>query len=310
MNLKAMSFSVFTLSNVIGASVGNQSSTLITIIENDVVPTAGIIQFSGSAYMVSENASTILLTITRTNGSYGSVNVDINTIDGSALAAEHYQQIVETLTFLDGEISQTVLITIIDNADFGGDKNFNVSLSNLQGDATLSNYATASITIVEDEPPPPAGILQLSGESYSVESGQENIVITVVRTEGSFGNVSVDYPVYENSESTLTSGAVYFVDGQISQTITLNVVDYNIDENTEFVTVTLSNTSNAVLGDIQSAKVLLQDEDLVDEPLADESPESGKGSSSSGSFTIEIFVLFMLIFYGLRYQYNRKIKRD
>jgi len=256
----------------------------VTIIEDDEVPSAGVIQFSGANYQVDENAGTLLLTITRTNGSFGSasVDVDVTTVDGTAIAGEDYLAASETLMFLDGDTSQTILITIFDDADYAGDESFNVVLSNLIGDATLGNPSTATITIVEDEAVPASGILQLSGDDYSVSEGQGSVTITVQRIDGSYGDVSVDYSITDGtaingSDYSSADGTLYFINGETSQTITVDIVDDRTDEATESFVITLSNPSNTTLGDIQTATVAIEDND---ETAVVQLPRSNNGGGS------------------------------
>ncbi len=254
------------LSNVVGTSLGNQSTSTIAIVEDDEVPPAGVIQFSGASYSVDENAGSILITVTRANGSFGSARVNVATVDGTAIADEDYLTPTETLTFLDGETSQTISIIILDDVEYESNESFNLVLSNLEGDAALGNPDTVTVTIVEDDAIPPAGVLQLSGNSYTVNEADGGVIITVQRTEGSHGDVSVDYSVTDNqaingSDYSVSDGTLYFGDGEMSQTITIDIIDDRLDEVTETLTVSLSNAVSATLGSIQTASVSITDND-------------------------------------------------
>ena len=273
------------LSNVIGTSLGNQSTSTVTIVEDDEVPPAGIIQFSGASYSVNENAGSVLVTVTRANGNFGnaSVNIDVTTVDGTAIADQDYLASTETLTFLDGETSQTISITILDDVDYEGDENFNVVLSNVVGDATLGNPASATVTIVEDDAVPPAGIVQFSGASYSVSEGDGTLTVTVQRTEGNYGDGSVDYSFSDGtavngSDYSSTDGTLYFSDGEISQTITITINEDSVDEVNETFNVSLSNPSNVSLGSLQSTTVSIVDND--ERPVTEPQRSSGGGALS------------------------------
>jgi serine protease AprX len=121
----------------------------------------GTLQFSTSRYRVAENVATISTTVSRTAGSVGSVSIDFASRDGTALAAEDYQATSGTLTFLDGETSQTITISILDDALVEGDENFSLLLSNATGGARLGRQTTANVDITDDDedvpPPPPPG---------------------------------------------------------------------------------------------------------------------------------------------------------
>lgn len=282
-----------TLSSVVGSELGNQSTSTVTIVEDDEVPLAGVIQFSGASYSVDENAGSVLLTITRTNGSSGDVSVELTTQDGTASSNEKYQTFIDVLTFLDGETSQTVSIEIYDDAVYQGNETFNVVLFNLVGDASLGNPSTATVTIVEDEPVPVAGVLQFSGDSYSVNEGDSSVTITVQRTDGSYGDVSVDYSIVDGSavngnDYLSIDATLYFADGEMSQTIVIDVMDDNVDENTETLTVALTNPINITSGSIQSATVSIEDND--DAPVVEEPPTNNGGGGS-----VNLWLLFGVV---------------
>jgi len=277
------------LSNIVGTELGNQSTSVIIIAEDDEVPPAGIIQFSGATYSVDENASTVLLTITRANGSYGSSSVDVSTIVGAALDGEDYWFITETVMFFDGDTSKTITITILDDDVYEGDESFNVVLSNLVGEATLGNPSTAIVTIIENDEIPLAGILQFSGESYSVNERAGSVTITVQRIDGSYGDVSVDYSVTDGdaingSDYSVSDGTLYFIDGEMSKTIIIDIIDDALDEVTETLIVNLSNPINAVLGNNQTASVSILDND--NPPSSDYDSKSSGGGGSFGYWLI------------------------
>jgi len=282
------------LSNVNGSESGNQSTSVITIVDDDEVPPAGVFQFSGTDYSVDEDAGTVLLTITRTNGSYGSVSVDLNTFDGTAVSDDYFS-ITETLFFLDGETSRTATLAILDDSIYEGDKNFSVVLSNITGEATLGNPSTTTVTIIEDDETPPSGKLQLSGSTYSVNEGDGSVKIMVLRTDGSHGDVSVDYSTAANNATTNTDytsadGTLYFGDSEISQSITVSVIEDDVDEDTENFMVTLTDPHNALLGSIQSAVVTIEDNDY--NPVVE---DLSKNRGGGGSFDASLIALLLML---------------
>ncbi|MFC1363576.1 MAG: hypothetical protein G8D61_07945 [gamma proteobacterium symbiont of Ctena orbiculata] len=112
----------------------------------------GQLDFENSSYSVDENAGTITVNVIRSGGSAGDITVDYATSDGTALAAEDYQQASGTLTFLDGETSQSFTVTILDDTVFEGDETLDLTLSNATGGASLGAQSAAGLTIVEDDP--------------------------------------------------------------------------------------------------------------------------------------------------------------
>jgi subtilisin family serine protease len=121
---------------------------------NKILP--GTLQFSSSAYTVNENGSSITITVTRTGGNYGAIAVNYITSNGSATAGSDYNISNGTLNWNDGETANNIFtVSITDDSDFKGDENFTVSLSNPTGGTSIGTQNQATITIVENESPPP-----------------------------------------------------------------------------------------------------------------------------------------------------------
>jgi len=123
-------------------------------IVTSVAPAAGSLQFSAPGFSVAESALSVPITVVRTGGSAGAVSVDYATSDDSATAGSDYTASAATLSFADGETSQSFSVAILDDTLFEGDEGFSVTLSNIAGGASLGTPATAGVTITEDDPPP------------------------------------------------------------------------------------------------------------------------------------------------------------
>jgi subtilisin family serine protease len=119
-------------------------------------PQPGNLQFSRTSYSIAEDGGSILITVTRTGGSAGTVTVDYATAGGSATAGEDYGETNGTLTFLNGETSQTFTVNILDDADYEGDEQLSLALAGPTGGATLQSPSSAVLTILENDQPGPA----------------------------------------------------------------------------------------------------------------------------------------------------------
>jgi hypothetical protein len=276
------------LSNVTGgASLGTQTSSVVTITENDPVPPAGSLQFSGAAYSVIEDGLTVTLTVTRSGGSFGAISVDYNTADDSATAGSDYTAKAGTLNFSDGDTaSKSITVSILDDTTYEGDETFTVNLSNPSGGASLGAQNSSTVTITENDPTPPAGSLQFSGTGYTVA---ENVAggiatITVTRSGGSFGAVSVDYSTVDgtavaSSDYTTSSGTLNFIDGEISKTFTVTILDDTVYEGDETLTVNLSNvTGGASIGSPAISEITITENDPV--------PPAGSLQFSGASYSV------------------------
>jgi subtilisin family serine protease len=112
----------------------------------------GSLQLGSPAYGVDEHVERLTVTVTRTDGSAGDVSVDYASSDGLAVAGADYQAVSGTLQFLEGEVSQTLSIPILDDQLYEGDEEFGLTLSNPQGGATLGSISSAAVTILDDDP--------------------------------------------------------------------------------------------------------------------------------------------------------------
>jgi len=111
---------------------------------------AGTFQFSQTDYRVDENSGLVNFEVARSLGSQGEVSVNYMTSDGSAKANLDYIPANGILTWADGETSpKSFTVTITDDAYFGDEETFKVSLFNPTGGATTDLPAT--ITIVNDD---------------------------------------------------------------------------------------------------------------------------------------------------------------
>jgi hypothetical protein len=111
----------------------------------------GTIQFDPVAYKASERDGSVELTITRTDGTDGVVEVSYQTISGTAIANEDYIPDSDNIQFKDGEATRTITIFLIDDLvdDLEPDKSFTVLLSNTRDGATLGAEDTATITLTD-----------------------------------------------------------------------------------------------------------------------------------------------------------------
>ena len=274
-----------TLSNAVGgASLGTPAAASVTITENDPVPPAGSLQYSGASYGVAEDGGSVLLTVTRTGGSFGEVSVDYSTLDGTATAGSDYTSTSGTLTFADGVTSQAFSVPVLDDTDYEGNESFTVQLSNATGGATPGSPSLATVTIQENDPTPPAGSLQLSGATYSVAENGGSVLLTVTRSGGSFGTVTVDYATVDGSAAagsdySATSGTLSLAGGVTSASFPVAVLDDAVYEGNESFAVVLSNpTGSASLGSPWSAAVVINENDAV--------PPAGSLHFSGASYTI------------------------
>ena len=248
---------------------------MLTIVDNDTSP-AGTLQLSAASYSVNENGGSATITVTRTGGSTGAVGVTLTTSNGTATAGSDYTAVTQTVSFANGDTAnKTVTIPILDDTLVEGNETVNITLSTPTGGATLGSPATAVLTIVDNDTSP-AGTLQLSAASYSVNENGGSVTITVTRTGGSAGAVGVSFAT---SNGTATAGSDYtavtqtvsFANGDTAnKTVTIPILDDTVVEGNETVNITLSTpTGGATLGSPATAVLTIVDNDTAPPTVID-----------------------------------------
>ncbi|OAD21765.1 Na-Ca exchanger/integrin-beta4 domain protein, partial [Candidatus Thiomargarita nelsonii] len=170
---------------------------------------AGVLQFSATAYSVDENGGSVSIEVTRTGGSDGEVTVDYATSDGSATVVDDYTGVSGTLTFPDGDTSETFNITIINDVIVEGDETVNLTLSNPTGGATIGPNNPAVLTIVDDDvaSEPNIGVNPSSLAAAQLADTQTTQVLTISNT----GDADLDWNLAETETTCSSPGDIPWV---------------------------------------------------------------------------------------------------
>jgi hypothetical protein len=279
------------LQNIIGdASIGVQDSIQITILDDDIDPDSGVVGFNG-AFTAAENDSIATVSVARINGSTGSVSIDIATSDGSAKAGEDYEALSQTLTFLDGEVTKSVDITLLDNNVYEANESLNLTLSNAQN-VSLGTVQT-SLTITDDDPVPMQGDVSFAASSMRINEADGTAVITIERANGDDGAVQV---TLISSDGSAQSGIDYqainqsvtFADGVSSSDITINLVNDNTFRSERRFTLNLSAPqSGLALGNITEMEIIIDEDDAFPKSVIEMSGGSYSLDESEGLVSID-----------------------
>jgi Calx-beta domain len=253
-----------------GATV---DTALLSIVDNDN-PKASI-QVSSPSYDVGEPDGTASVTVTLSHPVDVDVTVDYATADGTATAGSDYTAASGTLTFIGnvnnggpgtGQTSKTVQIPITQDPDPEDPENLTFTVSNaLPGaSALLGAPASATVTIADDDPP---GFIDFKSLRYDVNETDGLASVTVERSDGVGGPVSVDYSTADGSASagsdyTAVSGTLNWADGDSAdKTFTVPVTWDGRGEGPESVSLALTTPSGgAELGSNASAVLRIADD--------------------------------------------------
>jgi hypothetical protein len=229
---------------------GVESTATVTVTVTGFA--APVLQFSSATYSVNEGNGSVTITVSRSGITTGTLTVHYATGDGTAVAGLDYTATNGTLTFNSGDTSETLTVPILNDGQAEGNETINLVLSNPTGGAVLGTPATAVVTIVDSSSQP--GQLQFSTSTYSVAESGGSATITVTRTGGSAGTVTVHYATSNgtalaSTDYTSTNGTLTFNPGDTSETFTIPILNDGQTDGNETVNLTLSSPGGgATLG--------------------------------------------------------------
>ena len=152
-----------------------------------------------------------------------------------------YQQASGTLTFAAGEQTKTITVSLIDSDLVEFNETLLVNLTNLQsgGAAVYLSDSEGQVTITDDDQ------ATLSIDDVTVNEDAETATLTVSLDRAVDGGIYINYATLRetasNPEDFLSqSGILYFNSGELSQTVTIDLVEDDHYELTESFVVTLS----------------------------------------------------------------------
>jgi len=250
-----------SLSDPISATIRGGGS--IHIIDDEPEPS---IVFAFANQPVAEAAGTISVTIIQ-NGIYtGTVQADLHTADGTALAGVDYQPISLTLTFPPGVLTQTVDISLMNDNTFEDGETFQVVLSNPINGVFLYGD-TETITILNDDAPPELSFAAAAPTvSENVSSGVLSVTVQLAPTSGVTATMA-----YSTTDGTATAGVDYqpvqgvitFTAGTTSAVIPIPLLNDTLAEGNEWFHLTLSDPVNGVITGTNPAQIFIVDDECL-----------------------------------------------
>ncbi|MEQ1903443.1 MAG: S8 family serine peptidase [Pirellulaceae bacterium] len=208
--------------------------------------------------------STAIFTVTLSAASTSTVTVNFATADGTATNPSDYQSSSGTLTFLAGETTKTVSVTIQGDTAVEPNETFTVGLS-APTNATIAD-PSGSGTINNDDTAP-VGTLSINNIS-----GPENVtplVFTVTLSSPSASNVTVNFATANGTakggggsraDFRNTSGTLTFTPGQTTKTVSVVIVNDTRVEGDENFIVNLSSAVGAAISDSQGVGTITDDD--------------------------------------------------
>ena len=262
-------------------SVGAVDSTLAV----DILSGRGANACDGGVYPHLVAPGDSVLTTDRMPGFY-------NVVAGTSFAVAHLAGGMAVLksAFPDAsatELEVSLISTATDLGAWGADNDYGYGLMDL----VAANDHLASILGGGDP-----GSLQLSNISYSIDENAASLSVTITRSGGSAGEVSVDFSTADDTalagqDYTAASGTLVFADGEMSRNFNVTILDDSLYEGNEGFSVVLDNVlGGASLGTPDSAYVTILEDDQVPDAdgdgvsdVLDQCPGTPAGESIDGN---------------------------
>ena len=238
------------------APAGTQSVSIVIL-------SGGTLQFSSSTFSVAENAGTALITVERAGGSAGTTAVNYSTSPGSASANGDFTTTSGTLTFGPGETSKTFTVAITNDTTDEADETINMGLSSVTGTGSLGTPSLASLTILDDDPPPSLAINDVT--VVEGNAGTRSVSFTITSSAPSALNITVNVTAVDG---TATMGSDYSAPlptatinaGTTSRSVSVLILSDAVSEPDETLFINISNPQNATITRPQGKAIIINDD--------------------------------------------------
>lgn len=225
-------------------------------------------------FFADEGAGVVTVAVTRFGGSSGPISVDVQTVDGSAVAGSDFTALTATLNWADGELGpKTVAIPILQDSLVEGSESFRAILLNqTQGVGFFDADVPVTIADDDEDVPPPVPTVTLADTGDALLFEGQSLAMTVQLSQATTVPVTVafsadsafssDFSNFPNAASiTIAAGATQGI-------FTLSSVEDSVAEAIKTGLVGISGVTNGVPGDSDTSRgIELRDDDADPEPL-------------------------------------------
>ncbi|MGD1921565.1 MAG: PQQ-dependent sugar dehydrogenase, partial [Pleurocapsa sp.] len=224
----------------------------------------GVISIGLESSVFDEDIFQITIPIIRTEGSDGIVSVDYSINNGTAIEGQDFiASSAGTLVFADGETLKELIVEVIDDTLVEASDTISIAIGNTTG-AALGLSRTAGINI-QDNDTTQESTLSFGQAEYSFSEDGGEAVITVVRTGNSNDTVSVEYGTKDDYakaglDYSSVSGTLIFNPGETSKTISVPIINDELLELNEALTLTLDNPQGIELGINDTTSLVIEED--------------------------------------------------
>ena len=243
----------------------------------------GIFTFAQSSYTADAAQSNASISVILSGTPFTLVSVDFATQDGTATAGVDYVSTTGTLFFADGTFSNAFNVPLI-NIGVATQSTKTVNLFLFNPD-TANGYRPSVRSPYSRSPTPSSPTaVQFSQSAYTVNQGDSNAFITVVRTGRTDTTATVFFNTSDGSAKTgidyiAISGTLTFTNGITTNTVTIPILPGNPLSTNQTVNLTLSNPNGMSLGSPEQRRA----HDHRDRPARSSSSARPRTISNSNS---------------------------
>jgi glucose/arabinose dehydrogenase len=231
-------------------------------------------------------------TVTLSPASQQTVTVNYASANNTAVEPSDYQARSGSVTFLPGETSHEVIMTVNGDTMFEPTENFNVNLSNAANATLVDSQGVCTIT--NDDSQPTISI----GDAAVTEGNSGTIAasFTISLSNASTQNVTVNYATAGDTATSgtdfvATSGTATVTAGQLSTTVNVSVNGDTTFEGNEFFFVNLTSPTNATISDSQATGIINNDDaqpPAITISINDVAVSEGASGTSVAGFTVSL----------------------
>ena len=251
-----------TLSNPVRGRISTGEATG-TIVDDDEPLPPGAPSLSIDDVAVAEDGGNARFTVTLSNAFNQPVTVDYATTDGTAEAGSDYTATTGTLTIDSGTLTGTISVPVLEDTTDEPNETFTVTLTDAVN-AIVSGAEGLGTIVDNDETPPGIPNLSIDDVTVGEGDGQARFTVTLDNTFDepvTVGYATADGTAEAGADYTAASGTLTIDSGSRTGTISVPVLDDEIDEPDESFTVTLSGATNATIADSQGAATITDNDE-------------------------------------------------
>ncbi|TMK60102.1 MAG: hypothetical protein E6G54_03345 [Actinobacteria bacterium] len=237
-------------------------------------------------------SSTFSFAVTKTGSTGFTTSVDFATANGTATVGDgDYASASGTLSFLPGDTSKSVDVTVYGDTKHEADETFTVNLSGAVNSTITDSQGIGTITN-DDQVPDVSIDDQVVAEGNSPDT--TTMTFNVSLSNPSDQTITVDYTTTDGTATTAdgdyvaTSGTLTFDPGQTTKTVNVTVNGDNTHESDESLTLDLSNATNANIFDNSGLGTITNDDPIPDVSIDDQSIAEGDTGTSTLTFNVTL----------------------